>query len=179
MSAVTANQFLTFKLHNDVYALEIDVIREVLEATPITKIPRTPKYMRGVINVRGAAVPVMDLGMRLGLGPVHETVETCIIIVEADFKGDATLIGALVDSVREVHEMAPKDIDPAPKMGTDIESEYIKGVGRQQDDFIIILENSRIFSPQELAVAKDVAEMAAGPSRAEIGNLAKEGFAAL
>ncbi|MFW5836970.1 MAG: chemotaxis protein CheW, partial [Desulfovibrionaceae bacterium] len=130
---VTTNQFLTFTLGEEVYALEIDVIREVLEMTDITKIPRTPAYMRGVINLRGSAVPVMDMRMKFGMGQVRDTVETCIIIVEVDFEGDETLIGALVDSVREVYEMPPDTIEAAPKMGTDIDAEYIKGIGRQQE----------------------------------------------
>ncbi|MDK2955955.1 MAG: purine-binding chemotaxis protein CheW [Desulfovibrionales bacterium] len=166
MSDAATNQFLTFMLHKDIYALEISSVREVLEMAPITKIPRTPKYMRGVVNVRGYAAPVMDLCMKLGMGRVQESVETCIIMVEADFEGDTTLIGALVDSVREVYEMAPEDIEPAPKMGTDIDSEYIKGIGRQQDDFIIILENSKIFSAEELAAARSLVEAAGGDPQA-------------
>jgi purine-binding chemotaxis protein CheW len=157
---VTTNQFLTFTLGEEIYALEIDVIREVLEMTAITKIPRTPESMRGVINLRGAAVPVLDMRRKFGMGKVEQTVETCIIIVEVEFEGEETHIGALVDSVREVYEMPPDTVEAPPKMGTDIDAEYIKGIGRQDDAFIIILDNRKVFSAEELAAAKSAADMA-------------------
>jgi purine-binding chemotaxis protein CheW len=127
-----------------------------LELTSITKIPRTPKFMRGVINLRGHAVPVVDMRLKLGMSKGEDTVDTCIIIVEIEYEGEFTVMGALVDSVREVFEMTPDTIEPAPKMGAAINAEYIKGLGRQNEQFIII-DINKIFSAEELASAKDMA----------------------
>jgi len=151
------NQFLTFTLGKEIFALDIGTVREVLELTSITKIPRTPEFMRGVINLRGHAVPVVDMRLKLGMSKGADTVDTCIIIVEIEFDGEFTVMGALVDSVREVFEMTPDTIEPAPKMGAAINAEYIKGMGRQNDQFIIIIDINKIFSAEELAMAREMA----------------------
>ena len=156
------NQFLTFTLGKEIFALDIGTVREVLELTSITKIPRTPEYMRGVINLRGHAVPVVDMRLKLGMSKGADTVDTCIIIVEIEFDGEFTVMGALVDSVREVFEMTPDTIEPAPKMGAAINAEYIKGMGRQNDQFIIIIDINKIFSAEELAMAKEMAGLGGG-----------------
>ncbi|KAB1441099.1 chemotaxis protein CheW [Pseudodesulfovibrio senegalensis] len=148
------NQFLTFTLGREIFALDIGTVREVLELTSITKIPRTPGFMRGVINLRGHAVPVVDMRMKLGMSKGEDTVDTCIIIVEIEFDGEITVMGALVDSVREVFEMMPESIEPAPKMGAAVNAEYIRGMGRQDEKFIIILDINKIFSAEELALVK-------------------------
>jgi len=156
------NQFLTFTLGKEIFALDIGTVREVLELTSITKIPRTPEFMRGVINLRGNAVPVVDMRLKLGMSRGEDTVDTCIIIVEIEFEGEFTAMGALVDSVREVFEMTPDTIEPAPKMGAAINSEYIKGMGRQNDQFIIIIDINKIFSAEELAIAKELGGLGGG-----------------
>ena len=156
------NQFLTFTLGREIFALDIGTVREVLELTSITKIPRTPEFMRGVINLRGHAVPVVDMRLKLGMSKGADTVDTCIIIVEIEFDGEFTVMGALVDSVREVFEMTPDAIEPAPKMGAAINAEYIKGMGRQNEQFIIIIDINKIFSAEELAIAKELAGMGSG-----------------
>lgn len=156
------NQFLTFTLGKEIFALDIGTVREVLELTSITKIPRTPDFMRGVINLRGHAVPVVDMRLKLGMSKGADTVDTCIIIVEIEFDGEFTVMGALVDSVREVFEMTPDTIEPAPKMGAAINAEYIKGMGRQNEQFIIIIDINKIFSAEELAMAKELAGIGGG-----------------
>lgn len=156
------NQFLTFTLGKEIFALDIGTVREVLELTSITKIPRTPEFMRGVINLRGHAVPVVDMRLKLGMSKGEDTVDTCIIIVEIEFDGEFTVMGALVDSVREVFEMTPDTIEPAPKMGAAINAEYIKGMGRQNEQFIIIIDINKIFSAEELAMAKEMASINGG-----------------
>lgn len=161
------NQFLTFTLGREIFALDIGTVREVLELTSITKIPRTPGFMRGVINLRGHAVPVVDMRRKLGMSQGEDTVDTCIIIVEIEFDGELTVMGALVDSVREVFEMMPESIEPAPKMGAAVNAEYIRGMGRQEERFIIILDINKIFSAQELALVKGMsAEQEGGQEEA-------------
>lgn len=147
-------QFLTFTLAKEIFALEIVKVREVLELTTVSEIPRTPEYMKGVINLRGHAVPVVDMRLKLGMSQIEHTVDTCIIILEVVFGDDAIVMGALVDSVREVFEMSENDIEPAPKMGAAIEASYIKGMGRQEEQFIIIVDVDRIFSEEALMAVK-------------------------
>lgn len=153
--ASSLGQYLTFTLGNEIFALDIARVREVLELTTISDIPRTPKYMRGVINLRGHAVPVMDMRMKLGMNMVQDTVDTCIIIMEVAFGDEDVVLGALVDSVREVFEMSENEIEPAPRMGAAINAEYIMGMGRQEDQFIIIVDVDSIFSQAELQAAAD------------------------
>ncbi len=152
----TMNQYLTFTLNKDIYALDISSVREVLELTPITRIPRTPKFMRGVINLRGHAVPVVDMRLKFGMSKTEDTINTCIIIVEVLFDGDSTVMGALADSVREVIELTEGMIEEPPRMGTTIKTDFIRGMGKQDDEFVIILDINKILSLEELAMLKSV-----------------------
>ncbi|MDQ7830823.1 MAG: chemotaxis protein CheW [Desulfovibrionaceae bacterium] len=149
------NQYLTFVLENELFALNIGSVREVLELTSITKVPRTPEFIRGVINLRGRAVPVVDLRMKFGMGETRRTVNTCIIIVEVELDGEATVLGALADSVQEVYEMESSQIEPPPRMGTRIKAEFITGMGKSGDRFIVILDINKVFSAEELSLAAD------------------------
>lgn len=147
---IALDQFLTFTLGREIIALDISRVREVLELTDISKIPRTPVYMRGVINLRGHAVPVMDMRQKLEMSPAEDTIDTCIIIVEVDFGNDTVVLGALVDSVREVFEISAEAIEPAPKMGAAVKTEFIKGMSRQNDNFVVMVDINAIFSEAEL-----------------------------
>lgn len=149
-------QYLTFKLGNEVFALDISTVREVLDFTSITKVPRTPEFMRGVINLRGSVVPVVDMRLKFGMTETEKTVHTCIIIVEITLDGDKTVLGALADSVQEVVELEPGQIEPAPKIGTRLKTDFIKGMGKRNDDFIIILDIDMVFSSDELELVQDV-----------------------
>lgn len=144
-------QYLTFKLEDEVFALDITTVREVLDFTTMTKVPRTPEFMRGVINLRGSVVPVVDLRLKFGLGKTEKTVNTCIIIVEVNVDGETVILGALADSVQEVIDLGPDHIEPAPKIGTRLNTEFIKGMGKRDNNFIIILDIDKVFSTSELA----------------------------
>ncbi|MFP5223539.1 MAG: chemotaxis protein CheW [Acidobacteriota bacterium] len=154
----STNQYLTFTLGDEVFALDIASVREVLEYTTITKVPRTPEAIRGVINLRGRAVPVVDVRLKFGMPETQRTVNTCIIIVEVRLGGEETVLGALADSVKEVMDIEPKDIEPAPRMGTSIKADFIEGIGKQGDDFIILLDIDKVFTEDELNVAAAVGE---------------------
>jgi len=151
---IETNQYLTFKLEDEVFGLAIGKVREVLDFTTITKVPRTPEYMRGVINLRGSVVPVVDLHLKFGLAQTEKTVNTCIIIVEISMEGEITVLGALADSVQEVVELEPEQIEPAPKIGTKLNTEFIKGMGKREDQFIILLDIDKVFSNEELTVVQ-------------------------
>ncbi|WP_246317770.1 chemotaxis protein CheW [Desulfoluna butyratoxydans] len=144
-------RFLAFMLHGEVYALDIMQVREVLDYTEITTVPRMPDFMRGVINLRGGVVPVVDLRLKFGMPATEKGVNTCIVIMETDIDGERALIGALADSVREVLDLEPDQIEPAPRIGTRLKTEFIKGMGKKNDEFIIILDIDRVFSADELS----------------------------
>ena len=144
-------QYLTFRLEEEVFALDISQVREVLDFTAITKVPRTPEFMRGVINLRGSVVPVVDMRLKFGMSRTEQTLNTCIIIVEINIEGDRLILGALADSVQEVIELGPGQIEPAPRIGTRLDTDFIKGMGKRDEEFIIILDIDRIFSMDELA----------------------------
>ena len=144
-------QYLTFRLEEEVFALDISQVREVLDFTAITKVPRTQEFMRGVINLRGSVVPVVDMRLKFGMTRTEQTLSTCIIIVEISVEGERLVLGALADSVQEVIELGPGQIEPAPRIGARFDTEFIKGMGKRDEEFIIILDIDRIFSAGELA----------------------------
>ena len=147
-------QYLTFKLGDEVFALDITKVREVLDFTSVTRVPRTPEFMRGVINLRGSVVPVVDLRLKFGMSRTENSVNTCIIITEVKVDGDVTVLGALADSVQEVMDLGPENIAPPPRIGTKLRTEFITGMGKQNDRFVIILDIDKVFSVEELALAQ-------------------------
>jgi len=147
------NQYLTFTLGNELFALGITSVREILDDKNITRIPRTPDFMRGVINLRGHAVPVVDLRLKFGMSKTQLTVNTCIIITEVNADGETMELGALADSVQEVVELTPGQIDPPPRMGAAVDARFIKGMSKLNNAFIIVLDANRIFSAEELTCA--------------------------
>ncbi len=146
-----ATQYLTYKLGDELFAFDIAKVREVLDFTAITHVPKMPDFMRGVINLRGSAVPVVDLRLKLGMTKTDKTVDTCVIISEVRVNGARTTIGALADSVQEVMDLGAGQIEPAPKIGTGMNIEFIKGMGRHGERFIVILDIDKVFSSEELA----------------------------
>jgi purine-binding chemotaxis protein CheW len=147
-------QFLTFRLGDEVFALDISKVREVLDFTTVTKVPRTPEFMRGVINLRGSVVPVVDLRLKFGMTRTENSVNTCVIITEVTVDGDTTVLGALADSVQEVLDLDAEHIAPAPRIGSKLRTEFIRGMGKRNDQFIIILDVDKVFSADELSLVK-------------------------
>jgi purine-binding chemotaxis protein CheW len=155
------DQFLAFKLEDEVFAFDISKVREVLEFDTVTKVPQTPEMMKGVINLRGSVVPVIDMRIKFGMGATEKTVNTVIIIIEIDLDGESTMIGALVDSVNEVMDLDTEHIEPPPSIGTQLNTDFIRGMGKQDGQFIIILDIEKIFSSEELALVQQVSEPSA------------------
>ncbi len=147
--------YLTFTLDEEDFAVDVSNVREVLDFTNVTKVPRTPDFMKGVINLRGSVVPVVDMRIKFGLEEAEATVDTCIIVMEVAMEGEATIIGALADSVKEVFQLDPAHIEPPPRIGTRLDTEFIAGMGKYNDDFIIILDINEVFSAEELILFKD------------------------
>ncbi len=147
-----ATQYLSFNLEDEVFALDISKVREVLDFTSVTKVPKTPDYMRGIINLRGSVVPVIDMRLKFGMTETEKTVNTCIIIVETALDGEKISIGALADSVQEVFDMDADQIEPPPKIGTRLNIDFIKGMGKRDGEFVIILNIDEVFSAEEIAL---------------------------
>lgn len=157
------SQYLTFMLDKEQFAVDIAKVREVLEFTSVTKVPRTPEFMRGVINLRGSVVPVVDLRLKFGLTKTESTIDTCVIITEVEARGEKTVLGALADSVQEVIELEPKSIEPAPRMGTRVNIDFIRGMGKRDERFMIILDIDRVLTEDEI---RSVAQAPAGGAAA-------------
>lgn len=147
-------QYLTFNLSDEVFAVDVGRVREILEITNITKVPQTPEFMRGVINLRGSVVPVIDMRLKFGMSETERTVNTCIVVVEVDMDGENIVLGALADSVQEVIEMEPSQIEAAPHIGTHLNTAFIKGMGKHNERFVMILDIDKIFSGDELAAVQ-------------------------
>jgi purine-binding chemotaxis protein CheW len=156
--AVETNQFLTFTLDKELYAVEVVKVREVLEVKPVTKIPRMPDYMKGVINIRGNVVPVLSLRLKFAMEEIDYTKDTCIIVMDiASGEGNVT-IGCLADSVQEVIDLDPEQIEPPPRIGTRVDASIIKGMGKREEEFLIILDTDKVFTSEDIMAAEAVAK---------------------
>ncbi len=147
-------QYMTFKLGDELFAINVAQVREVLEVSQITRIPTAPEYMRGVVNVRGKAIPVVDLRLKFGLPKGQATVHTRIVVIELEMDGEVTVVGGVADSVHEVIELEPSHINPPPTIASRWRTDLIRGMGRRGEDFIIILDINAIFSSDALALVK-------------------------
>ncbi|HEU6436513.1 MAG TPA: chemotaxis protein CheW [Nitratidesulfovibrio sp.] len=151
-------RLLALTLGDERFALDIGVVREVLDFGELTRIPRMPRYVRGVVNLRGAAVPVVDLRTRLGMGTVERTVHSRIVIVEvpvpAEAGGGITLVGALADAVREVIEIDAAVVEPPPRMGASVPADVLDGVFRHEGRHVLLLDADRLFDEDAPANAQ-------------------------
>jgi len=151
-----ATQYLTFKLEEEIFALDVAKVREILDFTDITKVPQTPDFMRGVINLRGSVVPVVDMRLKFGMSKSEKTVNTCIVVAEVTTEGETTVLGALADSVQEVIELEPAQIEPAPRIGTKLRTDFIRGMGKHDGRFVMILDIDKVFSSDEITLVQEV-----------------------
>lgn len=149
------SQYLTFMLGRETLALGILSIKEILEYGQPTEVPMMPSFIRGVINLRGAVVPVLDLAARLNRSSNPVTKKTCIVIVEVHLGEERQVIGIVVDAVNEVLEIAATDIEPPPAFGTSIRTEYIAGLGKVNGKFVIVLDVNQVLSLEEAALLSE------------------------
>lgn len=160
--ADATRQYLTFMLGGEVYALAILNIKEIIEYGKLTAVPMMPSFIRGVINLRGAVVPVVDLASRFGGPPVGVTRRTCIVILELESAEGRQVIGVIVDAVNEVIEIAGSYIEPPPSFGARIRSDFISGMARRDDAFVVLLDPARVLSVDELAQLERTAQVESG-----------------
>lgn len=146
-----AGQYLTFYIGKEVFAVGILAIKEIIQYGQLTTVPLMPAYIRGVINLRGSVVPVIDLAVRLGRGEAQVGKRSCIVIVEVDYGGEAMDIGVMVDMVSAVIEIGPDQIESAPAFGASVRADFIEGIGKVGAQFVVILHIGHTFSMDELA----------------------------
>lgn len=155
-------QYLTFSLSGGEYAIAVLRVREIIEHESVTRVPSTPAFVRGVINLRGSVVPVVDLARKFGLAESPVTKRTCIVIVEAESGGDRVVMGVLADAVNQVVEFSSAEIETTPSFGAPIRVDFLKGLGKLGDAFVLILDTDRVLSTEELSgVAATPAEASA------------------
>lgn len=152
-------QYLTFLLGENVYAFEVSHVREILEVIPITWVPRTPEHLRGVINNRGSVIPVLDVKRKFHIGKTERTVNTCIIVAELKIGSEPITVGILSDSVQEVVELETGQIQPPPRTGEGKGADFLLGIGRKDDRFIMIMDINHLFDAQELSLVQAPAAM--------------------
>lgn len=146
-----SKQFLTFRIGNEHYGLELSQTREIIEYSGITQVPLMPNFLRGVINLRGEVVPVIDLAVRLGRKSIEVQRRTCIIVVELTNNDQHHVLGLLADAVSEVIEMDDENIEDAPSFGANIRAEFIQGIAKQGEEFVVLLDANNALSIRELA----------------------------
>lgn len=146
-----AMQYLTYSLGDEVFAMDIRAVREIIQYGAMTAVPLMPEFVRGVINLRGQVVPVIDLQSRLGRTVAKVGKKTCIIIFDASRDGEKVELGLMVDSVSEVVEIPDAHIEPAPQFGASIRRDFIRGMGKVDGEFIVILEPERALDIEDMA----------------------------
>lgn len=151
VNTVVSKQFLTFRIGNENYGLELSQTREIIEYSGITEVPLMPNFLRGVINLRGEVVPVIDLAVRLGRSSIEIQRRTCIIVVELTNNDQHHVLGLLADAVSEVIEMDDENIEDAPSFGANIRAEFIQGIAKQGEEFVVLLDANNALSIRELA----------------------------
>ena len=154
--------YLTFALGDEMFAIGILSIREIIEYGHLTEVPMTPPFIRGVINLRGAVVPVVDLAVRFGREPRDNTKRTCIVIIEVGSEKGRQEMGVVVDAVSEVLEIPAAEIEPPPTFGSNIRIDFISGMGKVNGHFVVLLDVDRVLSVDEVAVAASIAQQTAG-----------------
>lgn len=150
METVILSQYLTFVVDEEHFALSVSHVREVLDYSGVTKVPRMPDFMKGVINLRGSVVPVIDLRSKFGLSAGDITVESSIVVTELQKGQEMLVMGLLTDSVEAVIEIPEQEILPAPQIGTKVDTSFIQGMGKVEDNFIIILNIDQLLSGEEI-----------------------------
>jgi purine-binding chemotaxis protein CheW len=153
---ISAQSYLSFRLGEEIFAASVIKVIEILEVPKITKVPKSPAYMRGVVNLRGSVLPVIDTRLKFGMPTTSDTVNTCIMVLNVQWDNESYVLGALVDAVQEVFEITEDEIKPAPSIGSKYKSEFIEGMVKADEQFIMLLNLDKVFSSDELITLQEV-----------------------
>jgi purine-binding chemotaxis protein CheW len=146
---MVAEQFLTFRLADEVYGIGVLKVQEIIGMMPVTRVPRMPCYLRGVVNLRGRIIPVIDLSQRFGLACAQDTEVACIIVVQVAGSSGTATVGLIVDEVREVVDIADDQIEPVPDLGVAIDSSLIHGIGKLEQLVVLLLDIDQVLTQTE------------------------------
>ena len=146
-----SNSYLTFKIGEEEFGAHVTQILNILEMTKITEVPKTPDYMKGVINLRGTVLPIIDTRIKFGLPETEYTNNTCIVVMDLDLNGETVHIGAIVDEVLSVIEIEQDQIEPPPSLGNQYKSEFIFGMAKVQEEFVMLLDMQKVLDSDEMA----------------------------
>lgn len=152
-----AGKHLTFQLDEEIHGIGILKVQEIIGMMTVTRVPRTPEFVRGVINLRGKVIPVIDLRLKFGLESKEDTERTCIIVLQVEREGVQVVMGVLVDEVSEVLEVAAEAIEPPPSFGTNLDADFLLGMGKIGDKVVMLLDVDKILSSSETTLAHDIA----------------------
>ena len=152
LKSLEKRTYLTFQLEDEIFAVDVQNVHEVLEFTTVTKIPGVPDFVRGIINLRGRVVPVVDLRLKFSMSETVKTRSTCVLVLDIGTGENKAVIGALADSVKEVFEFESGQIEPPPRIGSLSQTDFIQGIGKRENQFIIILNINRVFSTDEVVL---------------------------
>jgi len=152
-ASAEGGKYLTFSLDSEDYGVEILKVREIIGIMDITSMPQVPSYVKGVVNLRGKVIPVIDLRLKFGLEPAPYTEQTCIVVVDV-----GSLVGVIVDTVQEVLDISESQIDPPPPLGASVDTSFVMGMGKIKDDVKILLDIDKVLATDELSAAIDAAE---------------------
>lgn len=154
------DSYLSFELGKEVFAANAGKVINILEMCPITDVPKSPEYMKGIINLRGTVLPVVDLRIKLGMSKAETSATTCIIVLDIAMENETVLVGTIVDAVRAVVEFKGTEMMPPPSIGSKYQSSFITGVVKQDDAFIMVLDMDAIFTTDEILEVKNTTENA-------------------
>ena len=151
-----SNSYLSFKIGTELFGASVKNIISILEMAKITRVPQAPDYMKGVINLRGSVLPVIDTRIKFGISNLEITDNTCILVMQVLLKSESLLLGAIVDSVQEVLELSEEDIQPPPSIGTGYQTDIISGMAKKADEFIMLLDINKLFAEETSVDKKEV-----------------------
>ena len=155
-STLVSCSYLTFRLSDELFAANVSKVLEILEIPKITKVPRSPAYMRGVINLRGSVLPVIDARSKFGLANTTDTINSCVIVLNITIGDQSIVVGTVVDAVQEVMEIAESDIQAAPSVGSRYRAEFIQGMVKLNEQFIMVLDLDKVFSSEETSILQEL-----------------------
>jgi purine-binding chemotaxis protein CheW len=151
-----AGKYLTFHLEKEIYGLEIIKVQEIIKMMDVTRVPKTPSFVRGVINLRGKVIPVMDLRLKFEMESMEDTEKTCVIVVQVNGAGGSLTIGIIVDEVAEVADIAQEQIEPAPAFGSNVNTAFILGMGKIEKKVLTLLDIDKVLTFDEMAAVEEV-----------------------
>lgn len=148
--------YLSFRLGEEVFALNVGKVHKILEMTSITEVPRSPGYMKGVINLRGKVLPVIDTRIKFGMSPTEETKTTCLLVIDAEISEETVMVSMLVDAVQAVLKIEDKEILPPPSIGNKYKSDFISGMAKINDTFVMVLNIDAVLTSDDLLNIKAI-----------------------